>query len=268
MSEDGEPGILIFDNVQKLLSGGAELGFVVIGGPGFAVDGEETFEDDSVDGEQDRAGFWKPDEDRLVAGAMARGFKNSDTGEDCFVAIDLAVTGPGEVPVGAGRGKARVAAASECEMRSLDDKFGTGESVVVAAVVEIKVRGDDGVDSAGTEIQIGEMFEDGFFVFWRGEIGRERNVTGHAGIDKDMFAVIGSDEIGGGGHFQSAAGSDGKAGGRKLEKIEFLGDGVWRVHRSSFRVRDYWQAKERLASGTEAVMRMHRGSAEWLEHLL
>ena len=117
-----------------------------------AINSEQALHHDGIDSEKHRTGFGEANEDRLVAGAMTGGFYEGDTGEKILVAIDRNEADARKVPVGACAGKARVAAAGEGEVGTLDDKFGVGESVVVAAVVDIEVRADNSGDVGGAEL--------------------------------------------------------------------------------------------------------------------
>ena len=97
-----------------------------------------------------------------------------------------------------------VAVAGQRVMLALDDELGVRERVVITGVVDIEMRADEDVDVSRAEIQIGEMFEDIFFVGGGGR-GGVRGVGSHPGVDQDALVVSGLDEIAGGTHFQGLA---------------------------------------------------------------
>lgn len=89
--EDYQFDLFTFDQVEEFPGAGAELLLVVVGGPSFAVDGEGALHDCGVNGQENRAGVRKADEDGLMAGSVATGLEQSDAGEEFGVAVDEAI---------------------------------------------------------------------------------------------------------------------------------------------------------------------------------
>ena len=70
--EDYQFDFFLLDEVEEFFGAGAELLLVVVGGAGFAVEGESALQDGGVNGQEDGSGIGKAEEDRLMAGSVAR----------------------------------------------------------------------------------------------------------------------------------------------------------------------------------------------------
>ena len=121
VAKDDELDSVAFDQVEKFLCAGAELLLVVVVGPRFAIDAEGALNHDGVDGEQDRAGLRKLEENGLMAGSVAVGCEESDAWGEFRIAVDEAITERGMIPMRASRRKTPVPAASQRVMFTLDD---------------------------------------------------------------------------------------------------------------------------------------------------
>src|SRR5579862_3383756 len=95
---------------------------------------------------------------------VTTGFEQGQAGDQFGVAINHSITQRWVIPVVAGIGEARVAASGDVVVFALDDQFGVGEGVVVAAMVYVEMRADEHCDVIGAKFEVPEMPKNVLFI--------------------------------------------------------------------------------------------------------
>ena len=139
-----------------------------------------------------------------MARCVARRVQQRQARQQFGVAVYQAPTSIREVPMMAGLRKPFVAAASDREMFALDNEFGLREMIVEAHVVRVEVCANYGIDVRGTQIEFGQVIEDGALVTrWR-HVRGFRVVGRNAAVDEDVPLIGGLNQVAAGAHLKRA----------------------------------------------------------------
>ena len=167
MAEDDERDPLALYSFKEFSGAGAELLFVLILGPCFAVEGKKALHHHCVDCQEYRPCLGQLDEHRLVPGDVPAGLDERQAGHEFGIAVDQPVAQRGMVPMRPCRRKPRMAAAGQLVMRALDNEFGIPECIVIAAVVNVEVGADEDINVRRAKAESSDLFDHIGFVLGR-----------------------------------------------------------------------------------------------------
>src|ERR1700746_163519 len=129
-----------------------------------------------------------------MAGDVAAGLDQLKVRKKHGVAIDQAIGKRWMIPVGARFRKAGMTAAGQLIVGTLNDKFRLGEAIVIAGVIYIEVRTDDGVDVAWLQSDQSQLLDDVSFVGGGWSAGGMR-IEGYSAVDEDVAVIASFNEV-------------------------------------------------------------------------
>ena len=151
VAEDDEGDAFSLGEVQEFAGAGDGFFGVEVRGASCTVTGEGGLQGNGVDGEEDRSGFVQVQQDRLVTGDVSAGFDEGEAGDDLCITFDEAIVQLWIVPDFSMAFETRVSTTGDFILLTLDDKFGVGEGVMVASMVNVKMGADEDVNVAWLE---------------------------------------------------------------------------------------------------------------------
>src|SRR5260370_5531503 len=194
MAKDDQRHALALNQVQQFARAGAEL-LSVLKRHGFAIRGKEALKENSVDGQQHRAGLLQAHQHRLMSRRVPARLDQRQSGQQLSVSLHQPVAQRRMIPVRACASKAWMSAACQFVVLALDDEFRLQKGIVIARVVYVEMGTDQQIDIVRMQTKLGKMLKHTIFILSQRHSRWRRVFSSERAIDENVLPIAGLHKI-------------------------------------------------------------------------